>query len=186
MANAPAKLVSAGFSPFLISLGMVAGVFVGRWTVPSLLKGGSYPYGAILRRKPHLIVWAILARMCWAVANTLTVFAIRGVGLSIAFPLWNMNSLVGLFWGWALFGGLRGGEAGNWLKVLGEEPRPSSREPAQLRSRHRQQPDVPPRQATLGILAALGAAAFSGAPCTFHILRKSVHQRPESALLRDG
>ena len=46
--------------------------------------------------------------MLWAVANTLTVFAIRNVGLSIAFPLWNTNSLVGLFWGWLLFNELRG------------------------------------------------------------------------------
>ena len=29
-AEAPTKLVTAGFSPFLISLGMVAGVFVAR------------------------------------------------------------------------------------------------------------------------------------------------------------
>ena len=36
-------------------------------------------------------------------ANTLTIFAVRNVGLSIAFPLWNTNSLVGLFWGWLLF-----------------------------------------------------------------------------------
>jgi hypothetical protein len=39
----------------------------------------------------------------WAVANTLTVFAIRDVGLAIAFPLWNTNCLVGIFWGWLLF-----------------------------------------------------------------------------------
>jgi LemA protein len=48
------------------------------------------------REKPHLIIWSILAGMLWAVANTLTIFAIRDVGLSIAFPLWNTNSLVGL------------------------------------------------------------------------------------------
>ncbi|MEI9972100.1 MAG: hypothetical protein WDO73_08595 [Ignavibacteriota bacterium] len=55
------------------------------------------------------MIWAVLAGMLWAVANTLTVFAIRNVGLSIAFPLWNVNSLVGLFfWGWLLFNELRG------------------------------------------------------------------------------
>jgi hypothetical protein len=36
-AEAPTKLVNAGLSPFLISLGMVAGVFVARWTVPMVL-----------------------------------------------------------------------------------------------------------------------------------------------------
>ena len=41
-AEAPTKLVTAGFSPFLISLGMVAGVFVARWTVPVALKGTGY------------------------------------------------------------------------------------------------------------------------------------------------
>jgi drug/metabolite transporter (DMT)-like permease len=118
MAEAPTKLVTMGFSPFLISLGMVAGVFVARWTVPMALKGTTYIW-ADLREKPHLIVWAILAGMLWAVANTLTVFAIRNVGLSIAFPLWNTNSLVGLFWGWLLFHELRGAGGGQLAKVLG-------------------------------------------------------------------
>ncbi|HOQ60440.1 MAG TPA: EamA family transporter [Vicinamibacterales bacterium] len=117
-AEAPTKLVTTGLSPFLISLGMVAGVFVARWTVPMVLKGGDYVW-ADLREKPHLVVWAILAGMIWAVANTLTVFAIRDVGLSIAFPLWNTNSLVGLFWGWLLFRELRDAGAGQWGKVLG-------------------------------------------------------------------
>jgi drug/metabolite transporter (DMT)-like permease len=116
-AEAPTKLVTIGFSPFLISLGMVLGVFVARWTVPVVLKGTSYVW-ADLREKPHLIVWGVVAGMLWAVANTLTVFAIRNVGLSIAFPLWNINSLVGVFWGWLLFNELRGAEGRQRLKVL--------------------------------------------------------------------
>ena len=160
MANAPAKLVSAGFSPFLISLGMVAGVFVARWTVPSLLKGSGYVWQD-LKEKPHLLIWAILAGMCWAVANTLTVFAIRDVGLSVAFPLWNANSLVGLLWGWALFGELRGGGARNWLKVLGGAAA-IVMGACVLAYATSQEPNVPARQVTLGILAALGAAALWG------------------------
>ena len=97
---------------------MVAGVFVARWTVPMMLKGTGYIW-LDLCEKAHLIVWAILAGMLWAVANTLTVFAIKNVGLSIAFPLWNTNSLVGLFWGWLLFNELRGAGAKQWAKVLG-------------------------------------------------------------------
>ena len=116
-AEAPTKLVAAGFSPFLISLGMVAGVFVARWTVPVALKGSGYLLGD-LRANRHLMVWAILAGMLWAVANTLTVFAIRDVGLSIAFPLWNTNSLVGLLWGWLLFHELRGSSARQWGRVV--------------------------------------------------------------------
>ncbi|MGH9406941.1 MAG: GRP family sugar transporter [Terriglobia bacterium] len=117
-AEAPTKLVVAGLSPFVISLAMVAGVFVGRWTVPTLLKGTNYIF-TDLREKPHLLVWAVLAGALWAVANTLTVFAIRNVGLSIAFPLWNTNSLAGVFWGWFFFRELRGSGARVWGKVLG-------------------------------------------------------------------
>lgn len=117
-AEAPTKLVTMGLSPFIISLGMVTGVFVARWTVPVAFKGTSFVM-MDLKEKPHLIVWGLLAGMLWAVANTLTVYAIRDVGLSIAFPLWNTNSLVGLFWGWLLFNELRGSAAKDWAKVLG-------------------------------------------------------------------
>ena len=55
-AEAPTKLVTVGFSPFIISLGMVAGVFVARWTVPVALKGTSFVM-ADLKEKPHLIAW---------------------------------------------------------------------------------------------------------------------------------
>ena len=117
-AEAPTKLVTVGYSPFVISLGMVAGVFLARWTLPMVLKGATYVWQD-LREKPHLAVWAVLAGMLWVVANTLTIFAIRDVGLSIAFPLWNTNSLVGLFWGWLLFSELRGAGARDRAKVLG-------------------------------------------------------------------
>jgi len=117
-AEAPTKLVTTGLSPFLISLGMVAGVFVGRWTVPALLKGTGFVF-ADLRQRPHLTVWAVIAGALWAVANTLTVFAIRDVGLSIAFPLWNTNSLVGVLWGYVFFRELRGAGARTWSKVAG-------------------------------------------------------------------
>ncbi|MGI4759037.1 MAG: GRP family sugar transporter [Janthinobacterium lividum] len=116
-AEAPTKLVNAGFSPFAISLCMVAGVFTARWTFPTLLKGTSYVF-ADLRAKKHLIVWAILAGGLWAVANTLTVFAIRDVGLATAFPLWNTNSLIGLLWGRVLFRELQGAGTKNTVKVV--------------------------------------------------------------------
>jgi drug/metabolite transporter (DMT)-like permease len=117
-AEAPTKLVTAGYSPFVISLGMVAGVFVARWTVPTLMIGTGR-IAADLRARPHLMVWAVLAGMLWVVANTLTVFAIRDVGLSIAFPLWNTNSLVGLFWAWLLFNELRGATGAERGRVIG-------------------------------------------------------------------
>ncbi len=116
-AEAPTKLVNSGLSPFAISLCMVAGVFTARWTFPTLLKGTSSVFSDLARKK-HLIVWALLAGALWAVANTLTVFAIRDVGLAIAFPLWNANSLVGIFWGWFLFGELRGARNRTVAKVL--------------------------------------------------------------------
>ncbi len=116
-AEAPTKLVATGLSPYTISLCMVAGVFTARWTFPTLLRGTKYVFEDLLG-KPHLLVWAILAGALWAVANTLTVFAIRDVGLAIAFPLWNANSLIGILWGIVLFRELRGASAGNWAKVI--------------------------------------------------------------------
>jgi glucose uptake protein GlcU len=116
-AEAPTKLVTSGLSPFAISLCMVAGVFTARWTVPTLLKGTRYVISDLVRKK-HLIVWSLLAGALWAVANTLTVFAIRDVGLAVAFPLWNANSLIGLFWGWLLFGELRGASRATVAKVV--------------------------------------------------------------------
>jgi glucose uptake protein GlcU len=116
-AEAPTKLVNAGYSPYAISLCMVAGVFTARWTFPTLLKGTSY-VAADLAEKKHLIVWALLAGALWAVANTLTVFAIRDVGLAVAFPLWNTNSLVGLLWGRLLFRELQGASGKNIARVV--------------------------------------------------------------------
>jgi drug/metabolite transporter (DMT)-like permease len=116
-AEAPTKLVNTGLSPFAISLCMVAGVFTARWSLPTLVKGTRSVF-ADLRENRHLIPTAIIAGMLWAVANTLTVFAIRDVGLAIAFPLWNTNSLVGIFWGWLLFGELRGAGARTVAKVV--------------------------------------------------------------------
>src|SRR6201986_5688294 len=116
-AEAPTKLVNAGFSPFAISLCMVAGVFTARWTFPTLLKGTGYVFADLVEKK-HLIVWALLAGALWAVANTLTVFAIRDVGLAVAFPMWNANALIGLFWARVLFRELEGADAKNIAKVV--------------------------------------------------------------------
>ena len=159
-AEAPTKLVTVGFSPFIISLGMVAGVFVARWTVPVALKGTSFVM-ADLKAKPHLIAWGLLAGMLWAVANTLTVFAIRDVGLSIAFPLWNINSLVGLFWGWLLFNELRGSTARDWVKVLGGAAAIVVGA-CVLAYATQQHSGGGPKNATLGVLAALGAGLLWG------------------------
>jgi drug/metabolite transporter (DMT)-like permease len=117
-AEAPARLVASGFSPFAISFCMVWGVFLARWTLPVAMKGTNSVFRD-LRRRPHLVLWAVLAGALWSVANTLTIFAIRNVGLAIAFPLWNTNTLVGIFWGWALFRELRGASAAAWAKVAG-------------------------------------------------------------------
>ena len=160
-AEAPTKLVTAGFSPFIISVGMVAGVFVARWTVPMLLKGTGYVW-LDLKEKKHLLVWAILAGILWAVANTLTVFAIRNVGLSVAFPLWNTNSLVGLFWGWLLFNELRNSGAKQWLKVLGGAAGIVSGACVLAYATTHRAGSGPHGTAALGILAALGAGLLWG------------------------
>jgi glucose uptake protein GlcU len=117
-AEAPTKLVSVGVSPLVISLIMVIGVFLARWSLPALIVGTS-SIRADVARSPHLIVWAVLAGCMWAVANTLTIFAIRDIGLSIAFPLWNSNSLLGIFWGFVFFRELRQAGWHRWIGVLG-------------------------------------------------------------------
>src|ERR1700681_246860 len=117
-AEAPTKLVSIGLSPIVISLIMVVGVFLARWSLPALILGTS-SVRADVRRAPHLIIWALLAGCLWAVANTLTIFAIRDIGLSIAFPLWNSNSLLGILWGFLFFNELRQAGWRRWTGVLG-------------------------------------------------------------------
>jgi drug/metabolite transporter (DMT)-like permease len=160
-AEAPTKLVTVGFSPFLISLGMVAGVFAARWTAPVVVKGAGYIL-LDLREKAHLIVWAVLAGMLWAVANTLTVFAIRDVGISIAFPLWNINSLVGLFWGWLLFNELRGSGARQWGRVVGGTAAIVGGACMLAWATSQHAAATAPRAAAPGILAALGAGLLWG------------------------
>ncbi|HXT25493.1 MAG TPA: GRP family sugar transporter [Candidatus Eisenbacteria bacterium] len=117
-AEAPTKLVNLGISPVIISLLMVSGVFLARWTLPALIRGTAQ-MSVDTRQAPHLILWGVLAGCLWAVANTLTVFAIRDIGLIVAFPLWNLNSLLGMFWGWLLFRELRGAEKRRLWSVVG-------------------------------------------------------------------
>src|SRR4051812_49505395 len=68
------------------------------------------------RQVPHLVLWGIMAGCLWAVGNTLTIFAVRDIGLSLAFPLWNSNSLIGILWGTLLFRELQGA---GWLRKAG-------------------------------------------------------------------
>jgi drug/metabolite transporter (DMT)-like permease len=159
-AEAPARLVAAGYTPFAISFCMVAGVFLARWTLPVMMRGA----GSVvrdLRACPHLMVWAVLAGALWSVANTLTIFAIRDVGLAIAFPLWNTNTLIGIFWGWALFHELRGATAGAWAKVLGGAAAIVGGS-VMLSALSVHMMVGPPGQALRGVAAALGAGVLWG------------------------
>jgi glucose uptake protein GlcU len=159
-AEAPTKLVSAGLSPYAISLCMVAGVFTARWSVPTLLKGTRAVFRD-LGRNPQLMPFAVLAGMLWAVANTLTVFAIRDVGLAIAFPLWNTNSLIGILWGRLLFGELKGASAANIIKVLlGTLAIVAAAIMLGFSTMHGG--GIHPSHALNGILAALGASLLWG------------------------
>jgi len=115
-AEVPAKLVSSGLSPVLISLVMVLGVFLGRWTLPAVARGTSQTRADFLQA-PHLVIWAVMAGCLWAVANTLTIFAIRDLGLSIAFPLWNTNAIIGIAWGVLFFGELKNAGWARWTAV---------------------------------------------------------------------
>jgi glucose uptake protein GlcU len=117
-AEAPTKLVSVQVSPFLLSFMMVLGAFISRWSVPALIRGTS-DIGLDLKQAPHLVVWGVLAGCLWAVGNTLTILGVRDIGLSIAFPLWNANSLVGILWGILLFKELRRAGWLRWVGVIG-------------------------------------------------------------------
>jgi len=117
-AEAPTKVVTLGVPPVIISFMMVLGVFLARWSLPALVRGTAAVKDDV-RHAPHLVIWAALAGCLWAVANTLTIFAIRDIGLAIAFPLWNANSLLGILWGTLLFNELRDAGRARWLAVLG-------------------------------------------------------------------
>jgi len=157
-AEAPIKLVSPDISPITISLIMVCGVFLARWSVPAFVRGTAH-LGVDVRRAPHLIVWAVLAGCMWAVANTLTIYAIRNVGLSIAFPLWNTNSLLGIFWGFVLFSELHHAGWKRWLGVLGGAAGMfGGATLLAIASSHQ----AAPGKAPLGIAAALGAGVLWG------------------------
>lgn len=157
-AEAPIKLVNPDISPVTVSLVMVCGVFLARWSVPAFIRGTAH-LNADIRQAPHLIVWAILAGCMWAVANTLTIYAIRNVGLSIAFPLWNTNSLLGIFWGFLLFNELHYAGWKRWLGVIGGAI--SMFAGATLLAIASSHQAVPGR-ATMGVLAALGAGILWG------------------------
>jgi glucose uptake protein GlcU len=117
-AEAPTKLVTVAVSPFVISFMMVLGAFVSRWSLPALILGTSGTFSDI-RKVPHLIVWGVMAGCLWAIGNTLTVFAVRDIGLSIAFPLWNANSLIAIIWGTLLFKELHRAGWLRWFGVVG-------------------------------------------------------------------
>jgi drug/metabolite transporter (DMT)-like permease len=157
-ADAPIKLANADISPTTVSLVMVAGVFLARWSIPALVRGTA-DVGKDARQAPHLIVWAVLAGCMWAVANTLTIYAIRDVGLSIAFPLWNSNSLLAILWGFLLFHELRSAGWRRWLGVLGGAVVMFGGGVLLALASSAQ---APGGKATLGVLAALGAGALWG------------------------
>ena len=117
-AEAPTKLVTIAVSPLIISFMMVLGAFISRWSLPALIRGTS-DIGRDVRQAPHLVVWGVLAGCLWAVGNTLTIFGVRDIGLSIAFPLWNSNSLIGIVWGILFFRELRRAGWLRWVGVVG-------------------------------------------------------------------
>jgi glucose uptake protein GlcU len=97
---------------------MVFGAFVSRWSLPALVRGTGDTFRDT-RQVPHLVLWGVLAGCLWAVGNTLTIFAVRDIGLSIAFPLWNSNSLIGIVWGTVLFKELHGASGIRKTGVVG-------------------------------------------------------------------
>src|SRR5207248_4605598 len=114
-AEAPTKLVTVSVSPLVISFMMVLGAFISRWSLPAVIRGTS-DILTDTRHVPHLVVWGVMAGCLWAVGNTLTIFAVKNIGLSLAFPLWNSNSFIGIVWGTLLFKELH---RAAWFRKLG-------------------------------------------------------------------
>src|SRR3984893_12180667 len=157
-AEAPIKMVNPDVSPITVSLIMVFGVFLARWSVPALVRGtSSVRYD--VSQAPHLVVWAVLAGCMWAAANTLTIYAIRKVGLSIACPLWNANSLLGIFWGFLLFNELHYAGWKRWLGVLGGAAAMLAGATLLAFASSSQ---AAPGKGMLGVIAALGAGVLWG------------------------
>jgi glucose uptake protein GlcU len=99
----------------VISFMMVFGAFISRWSLPALVRGTGDTFRDT-KHVPHLVLWGVMAGALWAVGNTLTIFAVRDIGLSLAFPLWNSNSLIGILWGTLLFKELHGA---GWMRKAG-------------------------------------------------------------------
>ena len=76
-AEAPTKMVTLGISPVVISLMMVVGVFLARWSLPALLRGTA-AIGDDVRQAPHLYwrYWRVVPGR-WP---TRYVFAIKDIG----------------------------------------------------------------------------------------------------------
>lgn len=87
------------------------------------------------------------------------IFAIRDVGLTIAFPLWNSNSLLGIFWGVVLFQELRDADWRRWAGVIGGALLmfAGATALAYASSAH-----AAPGNATRGVIAALAAGVLWG------------------------
>jgi hypothetical protein len=117
-AEAPTKLVNEGFSPFIISMGMVMGAFVARWTVPTLLKGTRLSVPGSARQT---------APDCVGAAGRNAVGRGQHAHHLCGAQCWSRHRLsaveyqqpCGLFWGWLLFKELRGSGIKGWSKVLG-------------------------------------------------------------------
>ena len=86
--------------------------------MPALILGTS-SVRADLRRAPHLIIWALLAGCLWAVANTMTIFAIRDIGLEHRFPAVEFKQPARNPWGFVFFNELRQAGWRRWTGVLG-------------------------------------------------------------------
>ena len=110
-------------------------------------------------------------------ANTMTIYAIRDVGLSIAFPLWNTNSLLGIFWGFALFNELHHAGWSRWLGVLGGALAMFGGATLLAFASSTQ---APAGKATLGVIVALGAGILWG---TMVLHRSELRRYPGIPLL---
>ena len=107
-AEAPTKLVTAAVSPMVISFMMVFGAFISRWSLPALIRGTADTF----RRRPACAAPGVVGRhgrLPLGRRQHADDFCGQDIGSSLAFPLWNSNSLIGISVGHAAVQGIASG-----------------------------------------------------------------------------
>jgi hypothetical protein len=82
-------------------------------------QGGVTPLVAELTRAKAVIFWLLCGGFVWVIGDLFQQYAAKYIGISRGIPLSNTNQLWGLAWGILVFGELKGGGSGTYVRVIG-------------------------------------------------------------------